>query len=182
MVVLGLFILFVVIGLVSPQGQQSLKEGQKAGKSAASQDSSSPTAIPKPSLQAEPQKYIDYSKSLASFFDDTNKFNTELVDLLGKYPNLTDDDRINLAKDTIIMEKAYDRILAIKPPPELLKTHQKYLSGYQLIKGSMPILRNALDNNNQDLLNQATAKIAEASKLISQANDEVSTFTNSLKQ
>lgn len=192
-IIAGFWIFLAVIGATQNSYQAGFKEGKRAATTTSSPtliilpspttlSTPTPTSEPTTNLQADPQEYLEYSTEMQSFFTDTNKANTELAELMGKYPYLTTEDVINLAKDTVILEMAHDRVSKILPPPELKSTHQKYIRAYKIIKDSMPILRDAFDNNDDTLFKQSTEKVIEASNLISQANDELNTFTKSLSK
>lgn len=54
LIAVGLFSLFVVLGILSPQGKKNLQEGKEAG-STASKTESAPLATPQPSLTPSPE-------------------------------------------------------------------------------------------------------------------------------
>ncbi|MDP3954846.1 MAG: hypothetical protein Q8Q15_00595 [bacterium] len=196
---IGLIVfLWFVIFAIGNSGEKSkfsaLRDGNKVGQQVENiipPLSSSPTPISTtvPTLTIQPKqfsedpiKYMEYSQKLQSFFDESSKEGTALLEGLEKWPNLTWDETVELAAATVVLENSYDSLLAIVPPEELVATHQKYLDSYLFIKDAMPILRSGLDNKDESLVEQATLKLKQSSKLTAEANQEIIDFAKSLSK
>lgn len=70
-----LFIVFIVIGILSPKGQKSAQEGKEAGSKASSKTESTSTATPQPSLTPSSETAPTLQKNLTPY---------EIISQIGK--------------------------------------------------------------------------------------------------
>jgi hypothetical protein len=92
----------------------------------------------------------------------------EALNILESYRHYwTNNDVIEIAKHTLIVEESYKGVKNIMPPKDLITIHQEILQVFKLFKDSMPIYRTALDKSDSQLYSQSMDMILKANdKLI----------------
>lgn len=83
----------------------------------------------------------------------------------------TNNDVVELAKHTLVIEKSYKRVKNIVPPKDLIPIHQEVLQAFELFRDSMPIYRTAIDKHDSQLYDQSM-------NMIIKATNELAKITN----
>src|SRR3989344_3752719 len=87
------------------------------------------------------------------------------------WPNWTNADVGELAKQTMIIETSYAKIASISPPDDLTSIHQEVLSAFILFRDAMPMYRKAIDSRD-------TALRTESMNMILRAGEELTAITD----
>lgn len=129
-----------------------------------------PAATPTVGLAEDYSSYLDkMSEILADFGEVSITFS----EVLSKYPDYSFKDIAALASYSTVLEMYYDKFKAIQPPLKFKNVHSKFLNSAKLIKDAMPILRQGIDEDNYNLINQASDKIETATRIIQEATKEL---------
>lgn len=186
LVAVGILLAIVAaVGLLSPDSERNFEEGKQAGISVAQASptavSPSPAADSKQKLLEDLQEIIDYNQKLEKILTENGQLSTDIGRLLGKWPNLTDQEIIKFVSLTIAAEGSHKALEEITPPQGLTNIHNKYVKSYKTFGGAMPTLRSGLYNDDPELISLATGKIGEATDLLNEAAEDLNTFTKSLE-
>lgn len=114
---------------------------------------------------------VYFNKIIIVFEDVTNSI--EALNLLESYRRYwTNEDVIEVAKHTLVIEKSYERVKDITPPKDLIATHQEVLQAFKLFKDSMPIYRTAMDKSDSQLYSQSMGMILTAVDKLSEITEQ----------
>ena len=126
-----------------------------------------------------PTTYSANKYSTAVYFNQVIKIyedvanSMEARNLLQSYQQYwTNEDVIELAKHTLVIENSYERVKNIVPPKDLIPVHQEVLHAFELIKNSMPIYRIAIDKNDSKLYDQSMNMIIKAGNELTRISDK----------
>lgn len=87
------------------------------------------------------------------------------------WPNWSNSDVVELAKQTMIIETSYAKVASITPPNDLTSVHQEVLSAFMLFRDAMPIYRKAIDSRD-------TALRTESMNMVLRATEQLTAITN----
>jgi len=87
------------------------------------------------------------------------------------WPNWSNSDVAELAKQTIIIETSYAKVGSITPPDDLASVHQEVLSAFILFRDAMPMYRKAIDSRD-------TALRTESMNMVLRATEQLTAITN----
>ncbi|PIZ00156.1 hypothetical protein COY62_04115 [bacterium (Candidatus Howlettbacteria) CG_4_10_14_0_8_um_filter_40_9] len=96
---------------------------------------------------------------------------TQMQFIESYWPNWSNSDVAELAKQTMIIETSYAKIASISPPDDLTSIHQEVLSAFILFRDAMPMYRKAIDSRD-------TALRTESMNMILRAGEELTAITN----
>src|SRR3989344_4977649 len=88
------------------------------------------------------------------------------------WPNWSNGDVAELAKQTMIIETSYARIASISPPDDLTSIHQDVLSAFILFRDAMPMYRKAIDSRDTTLRTESMNMILRAGEELTAITDK----------
>lgn len=147
----------------------SLLSGGNSGNNTPSQTQQVTVTKQKSANDYSPAVY--FNKIIVVFEDVTNSI--EALKLLESYRRYwKNEDVIEVAKHTLVIEKSYERVKDIAPPKDLVTTHQEVLQVFKLFKDSMPIYRTAMDKSDSQLYSQSMNMILKAVDKLTEITDQ----------
>jgi len=181
---LGCLGLIVIVVIFIAVGSCEKKETIPEQTILPPQNQETETITPQPEPPSQEQlAIIDYSSKMSEIMQTLTSASTKLGDLTVKYPTgWTDEDMLNAAMQTVILENLYDEVNTLQPPEGLEGAHTLYLQALKKYANAMPLYRNWIDTADSQSSKTAIKLISEGAPLVKEATEMVKKFTSSLKQ
>ena len=135
-----------------------------------------PTSIPTDVGETITVSEQNYLTGLDKNSDTVSKAFIEFTNLT-QNPQIGNEEwTVKVAIQLVTIQKAYEEAAKMSPPESLREVHSKYIKAMSCYNDMAYLFAEGIDNNDSELINEATRKIEEGSELIKEATAAVDKF------